>query len=706
MKLALYLFLVVTVLLPLSAFSQNLEIHYINVGWGGSTLVVGPDGTTILLEAGDTGEGTASVVPYLASIGIDSTDGLDYTIVGHQHCDHLGGLDEVVNAGYDVHTKNYYNGSSTTSSCVTGWNSAAATTTAGSPITMTVGTVINLGYGAKLTCVAQNGNIIGGGTISVSDENDRSLAILVQYGGFDYLWASDMGGGQIDQSCTGRTTSQKDIETSVITAISPGGASPMITTQGIDVLHCNHHGSESSTNKNWMNLSKPSLAVISVGHGQSASYQLPRIHAVDSVLLAGGSACITVPATLVLQTEEGDPTGAATSFSGYCVGNITISTNGVTNYTVSADGAVTVGSDERAAAGLPQTITLDDTSGTKIVDSFSDGNFSSNPAWGGTTTTFQVVTSSDVGAGATNSYSLRLNQTTAVSGTEYLSTQRTASWGSSQSWSWWWGRRGQAATDANNASVWVFANESNLTSGTVDGYRVKFGDDSGNDEIVLQSVTNGTATTILTSSGSVPNGQTDYGFMVRVTRTSGSVWTLYTSTLPTSNGTGAIATDLPIASNITVNQGSITDSTYNSFSNGYVGFVAVHSSGSTPRVGCEFDQLSFDTSSTASLIKSGVSFTTVPSLFNLYQNYPNPFNPTTTIRYDLPVTANVRISIYDVLGKEVALLIDTQQPAGEHFVEFNTPGLSSGVYFYRLEANDITDPSQSYNAIRKLAVIK
>jgi len=106
------------------------------------------------------------------------------------------------------------------------------------------------------------------------------------------------------------------------------------------------------------------------------------------------------------------------------------------------------------------------------------------------------------------------------------------------------------------------------------------------------------------------------------------------------------------------------------------------------------------------LIKSGVSFTTVPSLFNLYQNYPNPFNPTTTIRYDLPVTANVRISIYDVLGKEVALLIDTQQPAGEHFVEFNTPGLSSGVYFYRLEANDITDPSQSYNAIRKLAVIK
>ena len=60
---------------------------------------------------------------------------------------------------------NYYNGSTTTSSCVTGWNTAAATTTAGSPVAMPVGTVINLGSGATLTCIARNGSIIGGGTI-------------------------------------------------------------------------------------------------------------------------------------------------------------------------------------------------------------------------------------------------------------------------------------------------------------------------------------------------------------------------------------------------------------------------------------------------------------------------------------------------------------------------------------------------------------
>src|SRR5262245_32901347 len=80
------------------ALAQQLEIHYINVGWGGSVLVKGPDGTTVLMEAGNTGKGTNVVVPYLKSIGIQPANGLDYTIAGHQHCDHIGGLDEVINA--------------------------------------------------------------------------------------------------------------------------------------------------------------------------------------------------------------------------------------------------------------------------------------------------------------------------------------------------------------------------------------------------------------------------------------------------------------------------------------------------------------------------------------------------------------------------------------------------------------------------------
>lgn len=350
--------LAVCLLFASGASAQNLEIHYINVGWGGSVLVKGPNGTTVLLEAGNTGKGTNKVVPYLESIGLPPAAGLDYTIAGHQHCDHIGGMDEVVQAGYDVRVRNYYNGSSYSSTCADGWNAASATTTAGVPVVPISGEEILLGDGARLYFVAVNGSIAGGGSVAVSDENDRSIAALVQYGGFDWLWASDMGGGS--DACTGRSTTQTDVETSVITAISPGGAFPLISSQGIDVLHVNHHGSESSSNQNWMNLSRPAVAVISTGAGQSSGWDLPRIDVVEHVLLAQSTSCITVPPALVLQTEEGSPTGSLTSFAGYSVGDIKFVTDGVSGFTVSADGAVTEGPNEVAAAGLPTTYSLDD----------------------------------------------------------------------------------------------------------------------------------------------------------------------------------------------------------------------------------------------------------------------------------------------------------------------------------------------------------
>ena len=68
---------VVLLLLPFSLFAQQLEIHYIDVGWGGSVFIKGPDGTTVLLEAGDTGKGTNYVVPYLKSIGVQPANGID-----------------------------------------------------------------------------------------------------------------------------------------------------------------------------------------------------------------------------------------------------------------------------------------------------------------------------------------------------------------------------------------------------------------------------------------------------------------------------------------------------------------------------------------------------------------------------------------------------------------------------------------------------
>ena len=361
MRLVRSLAMVLLFLVALPLVAQNLEIHYVDVGWGGSVFIKGPDGTTVLLEAGNTGMGTSYVVPYLKSIGVQPANGIDYVIGGHQHCDHIGGLDEVISAGYNVHIKQYYNGSAYASSCVDGWNAAAAGTTAGAPIAMPVGTVIALGNGATLTCIARNGSIIGGGSVPVTDENDRSIALLIKYGGFDYLWASDLGGGP--DSCTGRGTAQLDVETSVINAISPGGGSPLISAGGIDLMHVNHHGSESSTNPTYFSKAKPAVAIIGVGSGESAGWDLPRIKVVDSVLLGGASSCVTAPPTFVLQTEEGSPAGTGTSHSGYCVGNIKVTTDGLSIFTVSADGAVHQGPNELAASGLPRSFTIDDSGG-------------------------------------------------------------------------------------------------------------------------------------------------------------------------------------------------------------------------------------------------------------------------------------------------------------------------------------------------------
>jgi beta-lactamase superfamily II metal-dependent hydrolase len=346
------------ILFPSLLAAQQLEIHYIDVGWGGSVFLKGPDGTTVLLEAGNTGMGTQYVVPYLESIGVQPANGLDYIIGGHQHCDHIGGLDEVIQAGYNVHLKQYYNGSSYSTSCSSGWASAAAGTTAGAPVAMPVGTVIPLGNGAKITCIARAGSIIGGGSVAVTDENDLSIALLIQYGGFDYLWASDLGGGS--DSCTGRSTSQVNVETAVINAISPGGAFPLISAGGIDVLHVNHHGSESSTNPDYFNGARPAVAIIGVGDGETSGWDLPRIDVVDHVLLGASSSCVTAPPAYVLQTEEGNPAGTLTSHSGYCVGNITITTDGVNTFNVSADGAVHQGPNELVWSGLPLSFTIDD----------------------------------------------------------------------------------------------------------------------------------------------------------------------------------------------------------------------------------------------------------------------------------------------------------------------------------------------------------
>jgi len=82
---------------------------------------------------------------------------------------------------------------------------------------------------------------------------------------------------------------------------------------------------------------------------------------------------------------------------------------------------------------------------------------------------------------------------------------------------------------------------------------------------------------------------------------------------------------------------------------------------------------------------------TAPKTFLLEQNYPNPFNPSTTIRYQLPVASEVKLEVYDVLGKKVATLVSERQAAGYYQYVWNANGLTSGVYFYRLQAGGFVE---------------
>jgi hypothetical protein len=88
-----------------------------------------------------------------------------------------------------------------------------------------------------------------------------------------------------------------------------------------------------------------------------------------------------------------------------------------------------------------------------------------------------------------------------------------------------------------------------------------------------------------------------------------------------------------------------------------------------------------------------------PLTFRLLQNYPNPFNPTTVISCQLPVVSHVRLAVYDLLGREVAVLVNERKQPGTYVVTWNAAGLSSGVYIYRLLAG-------SYVESRKMMLLK
>ena len=107
----------------------------------------------------------------------------------------------------------------------------------------------------------------------------------------------------------------------------------------------------------------------------------------------------------------------------------------------------------------------------------------------------------------------------------------------------------------------------------------------------------------------------------------------------------------------------------------------------------EIDDLSFSILTDVNDESAGVND------FSLEQNFPNPFNPSTRINYQIAKDNFVTLKVYDIIGNEVAALVNNQQPAGKYSVDFNSANLPSGVYLYRLQAGN-------YIQTRKMTLIK
>jgi len=98
-------------------------------------------------------------------------------------------------------------------------------------------------------------------------------------------------------------------------------------------------------------------------------------------------------------------------------------------------------------------------------------------------------------------------------------------------------------------------------------------------------------------------------------------------------------------------------------------------------------------------IVTSVTGSELSETFSLKQNYPNPFNPGTKIIYQLKTKSNVTLKVFDVLGREVASLVNENQSAGKYEVQFNGNNLPSGIYFYKFITDGFTD-------IKKMILIK
>jgi beta-lactamase superfamily II metal-dependent hydrolase len=286
---------VIALFLSVTAVAQDLRVYHIDVSQGDSTLIVGPTGFTCLIDAGDVGHGTTDVIPLLNQLGVTT---LKWLITTHHHGDHYGAVPELVAAGFLPQVAAYDRG---TVNQPTGTLFQSYVAAVGvKRTTMTVGTVLDLGGGASLTCLGANGVALGGASVPVAgtsqEENSRSICLKLSYGSFQEAICGDLTGGG---------SSSANVES----IIGP-------VMGNVDVYKVSHHGSFTSSSTPFVAAIAPEVCSISCGDGN------PYGHPHQSVL---NTLLSQTTVTQVYRINLGDPSSIGGTVVG---GTLAIQTNG------------------------------------------------------------------------------------------------------------------------------------------------------------------------------------------------------------------------------------------------------------------------------------------------------------------------------------------------------------------------------------------
>jgi photosystem II stability/assembly factor-like uncharacterized protein len=198
-------------------------------------------------------------------------------------------------------------------------------------------------------------------------------------------------------------------------------------------------------------------------------------------------------------------------------------------------------------------------------------------------------------------------------------------------------------------------------------------------------------------------GDFEYGMSMAVSWDSGNTWHYDTTGLFGVGGALAFrtSTEVWVPLNFAQRWGLNLDS-----ADIYAGWHEINAPDSTAVYAAQFVSPTFGWAfgSNGAIMKYnpsviGINQNQIPVSSALFQNYPNPFNPSTTISYYVAMASYVKISIYDLLGKQLHVFFEGTKPAGYHKLKFSSYGLASGVYFYKLEAGDFVES-------KKMVIVK